>query len=289
MQIAVIDIGSNSIRYMEAGLCGSRPVFSRKEVFTTRLAAGLSESGKLSERAMQSSLCVLSTLARRAENAGLFCAAYATSAVRDADNRAEFLSAVSATAHIAVQVLSGEQEAQFAYQAATSGRGGMLDIGGGSTQIVAPGFQKSFPAGCVRVHDWCGERTLSEMRAMLKPRFAELYTLPSDLPSDPWTAVGGTATTLAALFSGMSDYDPSGIQNVVLTPCALLALLERLDALGDAGRAAIPLLKERHDVILSGGAILLYLMERLSMPSLRFSDADGLEGYAVSLLRGCRA
>ena len=114
MQIAVIDIGSNSIRYMEAGFCGSRPVFSRKEVFTTRLAAGLSESGKLSERAMQSSLCVLSTLARRAENAGLFCAAYATSAVRDADNRAEFLSAVSATAHIAVQVLSGEQEAQFA-------------------------------------------------------------------------------------------------------------------------------------------------------------------------------
>ena len=48
MQIAVIDIGSNSIRYMEAGLCGSRPVFSRKEVFTTRLATGLSESGKLS-------------------------------------------------------------------------------------------------------------------------------------------------------------------------------------------------------------------------------------------------
>ena len=125
MQIAVIDIGSNSIRYMEAGFCESRPVFSRKEVFTTRLAAGLSESGKLSERAMQSSLCVLSTLARRAENAGLSCVAYATSAVRDANNRAEFLSAVSATAHIAVQVLSGEQEAQFAYQAATGGRGGM--------------------------------------------------------------------------------------------------------------------------------------------------------------------
>ena len=124
---------------------------------------------------------------------------------------------------------------------------------------------------------------------MLKPRFDELYAMPSDLPSAPWTAVGGTATTLAALSSGMSDYDPSGIQNVVLTPCALLALLERLDTLGDAGRSAIPLLKERHDVILSGGAILLYLMERLSMPSLRFSDADGLEGYAVSLLRGCRA
>ena len=64
------------------------------------------------------------------------------------------------------------------------------------------------------------------------------------------------------------------------------ALLCRLDGLGDAGRSALPLLAQRHDVILGGGAILTWLMERLSIVQIAFSDADGMEGYARSIL-GC--
>lgn len=77
---AVIDIGSNSIRYMEEG--GS------KQLLTTRLAEGLVNTGKLSEAAIIRSLRVIGTFAAQAKAQGLFVYAYATSAVRDAANSA---------------------------------------------------------------------------------------------------------------------------------------------------------------------------------------------------------
>ena len=63
----------------------------------------------------------------------------------------------------------------------------------------------------------------------------------------------------------------------------LLRVLRELNALGDTKRAAIPLLKDRHDVILHGGVILAYVMEYLNVVSVFATLSDGLDGYALHL------
>ena len=83
---AVIDIGSNSIRYGEEH-DGS---FPRKEVYTTRLGSGLNSTGRLADDTMEKSIAVIKELASRAKGNGLIPRAYATSAVRDASNGRDF-------------------------------------------------------------------------------------------------------------------------------------------------------------------------------------------------------
>ena len=115
---AVIDIGSNSIRYMEAVRTGHGLHFSKKQVYTTRLAEGLPATGALSEGRMTQSLEVLCTLAAQARASGLPAFAYATSAVRDAANRDLFVRCAAACTGIPVRVLSGAEEAAFAREGA---------------------------------------------------------------------------------------------------------------------------------------------------------------------------
>ena len=69
----------------------------------------------------------------------------------------------------------------------------------------------------------------------------------------------------------------------------LCATLQTLSNLGDAERANIPLLKDRHDLILHGGVILQYLMERLHSPRIGATLSDGLDGYALHLLNTIRS
>lgn len=285
---AIIDIGSNSIRYMEAEHGHTGLVFSRKEVFTTRLAEGLLASGNLSEARMEQSLGVLSALAARAHAGGFVACPYATSAVRDAENRDAFLARVASQTGMPIRVLSGEEEAHFAYAGASNGQGGLIDIGGGSTQVMDSTFRRSFPLGCVRVKDLCGGIAYPDMRRRMQGLFETTYHLPP-FPRMRWTAVGGTATTLAALHLNLTTYDPQAVGCCEMEASEVNALLQRLDAMSDEARRKHPLLSQRHDVILCGGTILVYLLERLEIDRVSFSDADGMEGYAASLLVRCNS
>jgi len=285
MKIAVIDVGSNSIRYMEAELSATGFGFSDKSIYTTRLATGLITSGKLAEDRMETSIEVLHVLADRAKKNALPCFCYATSAVRDAENKDVFLSRVLSNTGLNISVLSGEEEASYARLGASSSDGGLIDIGGGSSQVITEIYRKSFPLGCVRVKDLCKSNELCSMRNTLFPVFETVYQSLPHFPTMPWVAVGGTATTLAALSLGISTYDATKIREVCLSQADLDRLLHSLDAMGSKRRAAHPLLVKRHDVICGGGLILMYLMQHIGIEQIRFSDADGLEGYAICLLK----
>ena len=278
MQIAVIDIGSNSIRYMEAEKTDSGFSFSNKETFTTRLAEGMASSGLLSDRSVERSLSVLKQLACRAKEKNLPCFCYATSAVRDAENRDAFIRRITDDTALPVEILPGEKEAALAY-AGAGNCGGLIDIGGGSSQIITESFRASFPIGAVRIRDWCPSQTLSNLDTLI-PLFDSTYEIPN-FPEMNWTAVGGTATTLAALSLNLERYEADRVNGVVLYDEALMLLLRVLESLGDSGRAEIPLLARRHNIIMGGGFLLHYLLQRIGIRSLRISDADGLEGYAV--------
>ena len=280
---ALIDIGSNSIRTMTAELEAGRLVCSEKTVYTTRLAEGLLQTGLLSDARMEQSLAVIRAFAKEPLARKIPVFAYATSAVRDAGNREAFCAAVRACIGDRLAVLSGEQEARYAFLAATGGRGGMLDIGGGSTQAVTPLIARSFPLGCVRARDLCPQNVLADIRPAVNARLDAIADL-RGIHAAHWTGVGGSITTLAALAAECTTYDRNRVNGFMLLPDALAKLLARLEQLGEA-RAKLPLLAKRHDVILQGGAILLYFMERLDIAALRVSDADGLEGYAMHLFK----
>ena len=210
--------------------------------------------------------------------------AYATSAVRDAKNRQELLDDLAAACpEVKFFLLSGEEEGRLAYRGAMGHQAGtLLDIGGGSAQVVTDRWAVSFPTGCVRARDVCPEDDLSRMRDTVYSWLSGRVALPEPT-SGPFRGVGGTITTLGALLLGQKSFDGAGLAQLRLTPELLNALLVRLSALGDERRAQMPLLVRRHDVILQGGLILSWFMERLAIPFLTPTDRDGMEGFAMWL------
>jgi exopolyphosphatase/guanosine-5'-triphosphate,3'-diphosphate pyrophosphatase len=272
MAVAVIDIGSNSIRYMGT---------SGKQLEITRLASGLNKSGRLSDSAMRHTAEVVRSFVDLAQKEGLPVFAYATSAVRDCLNRKEFLELIRKECGISVDVLSGADEARYAFLGATGGDGGLIDVGGGSSQIITDDCAMSFPMGCVRAKDSVPDvyKTYEAKLAAVYALCSRVYSFPK-LPSMRWTAVGGSAHTLAALKLNLDHYECERVDGTALTLSDVKGLTKKLFDMGDA-RKNLPLLRERHDVILYGAMLLSYMMRGLGVESVAVSYADGLEGYAM--------
>ena len=281
LDAAVIDIGSNSIRLMHAAVTPQgATVFGRKHLITTRLAEGLDEHKRLSEAAIVRTLDAISafiSISREKKTQYLF--SYATSAVRDAENGAAFCVRVRDVCNMEVDVLSGMQEANFAYRGAVgSAGGGLIDIGGGSAQVMTSAQALSFPIGCVRAKDRFGILPLQQAYAQMT-QWLDIWCKPLYcIRESRWTGVGGSITTLAALQAGLCAYDSAIVSSQVLTPAGLSALIQNLDGMGEARRTH-PLLINRHDVILFGAGVLLELMRRLHIREMAVSDSDGMEGY----------
>lgn len=280
----VIDIGSNSIRYMHAAVTNQHvTAVERKQLITTRLAQGLDESGRLSEDAMRRSLDAIQSFADISrEKATQHLFAYATSAVRDALNGEYFCARILEQTGVRVDVLSGVQEAKLAYIGAVGcSGGGLIDIGGGSAQVMTDSVSFSFPIGCVRVQDKFAQLFYGKMRQELSLWLDSCCTELSSIRQPRWTGVGGTITTLAALTAGLTEYDPAVVAQQTITTEILDVLLTKLDTMGEARRLH-PLLKDRHDVILCGGGVLAELMRIMDIQELAVSDADGMEGYLLA-------
>ena len=285
--VAILDVGSNSVRF--ALLCrGEDGAFfvpdGRQDICTTRLGKGLDKTGRLSPEAMAATVAACGRFCDRARASGAPAFAYATSAVRDAENRQELLDALKAACpDLGVYLLSGQEEGRLAYRGAMGGQEGtLLDIGGGSAQVVTPSWAASFPTGCVRAQDICPEDELVRMRDTIYAWLNQRVSLPGSAAA-PFFGVGGTITTLGALLLQQSRYDGSQLAALRLTPELLNALLQRLWAMGDERRAQHPLLIRRHDVILQGGLILSWFMEALHIKALTPTDRGGMEGFALWL------
>ena len=241
MAVAVIDIGSNSIRYMGK---------SGKRLETTRLAGGLNQSGRLSDSSMQHTAEVVRSFAALAKEEGLPVFAYATSAVRDCENRKQFLDLIRDTSGVSVDVLSGADEARFAFLGATGGKGGgLIDVGGGSSQVITEDCALSFPMGCVRLKDSvsAGYKTYEAKLAAVYALCSRVYSFPKLAPMR-WTAVGGSAHTLAALKLGLDHYECERVDGTLLTAGDVRDMARKLFDMGET-RKEMPLLYERHDVI----------------------------------------
>lgn len=279
--IAVIDVGSNSVRYM--GAERGKTLF--KQICTTRLGAGLSQTNRLSPSAIELGANAVADFCRRAESAGAERVyAFATAAVRSATNGAEFTARVKDLCGLEIDVVSGEREARLGLLGAVRGdEGGMIDVGGASSEVgyLSHGevrYSVSLPVGAVRLFDLCGQdRTLleREVEKRIKP-------LSAGAACGITYAIGGTATTLAALKHELEVYDPAVTDGTLFRCDEVCALYEKLISLSPAERKNLKGMDVRRAEIIAGGTlVLLEIMKRLELTEIIVSERDNLEGYLV--------
>ncbi|MBQ8229388.1 MAG: phosphatase [Clostridia bacterium] len=280
-KFAVIDIGSNSVRLMF--VADGKVLYKR--LSTTRLGEGIATSSRLKTEAIERSARAVSEFYTQAKNEGAEqIAAFATAAVRTAENRVEFLDRVKALCGLTVEVISGEEEAEIGILGALGiCDGGVIDVGGASTEIVvkkdgALAYKKSVNIGVVRLKDKCG-RDKNALQATANAAANEYGGLPNICELH---AIGGTATTLAALELGLTEYSSGKVTGTLITDVRMRELADKLSAMSLAEIAALPCMPTGRADVITGGAVLLsVLMQRLDIQKLIVSDRDNLEGYAI--------
>lgn len=281
MKFAVIDVGSNSVRLMF--VAGGKVLY--KVLETTRLGEGLAEKPCLKAEAISRSALAVSRFYERAKGEGaeeVFV--FATAAVRTACNRAEFLDRVRELCGAKVEVISGEEEAEIGILGALGNcDGGVIDIGGASTEIVvkrqgALVYKKSVDIGVVRLKDKCGrEKSALQKEAELASKSYGQIPLQGEI-----YAIGGTATTLAALTLGLTEYSSERVTGAVIAKAQMREIADKLLSMSVEEIASFPCMPKGRADVLAGGAVLFAtLMENLGFERLIVSDRDNLEGYAI--------
>ena len=277
---AVIDIGSNSVRLM---LWADGKVLY-KTLKTTRLGEGTAFSPCLKEDAIERTASAVAEFCMQARKDGAEnILAYATEAVRSAENGEAFNSRVRQLSGLTVEVLSGETEAKLGLYGALGKHadGGMIDVGGASTEVCFRQngeltFSKSIPLGAVRLFDLCHDDAKS-LQETIAPHLKAFEGTPKALPV---FGVGGTATTLASVFLKLETYSSAAVQGFSIKAEELHALAVRLLSLSAEERKRLPGMDTRRADIIGGGAFLLAsVVNTLGADELIVSDSDNLEGY----------
>ena len=278
---AVIDIGSNSVRLMF--VADGKVLY--KSLNTTRLGEGLANAPMLLPAAIERTAQAVADFYQKAVADGaknVF--AFATAAVRSAENRAEFLDRVKRLCGLEIEVVSGEEEAELGVLGALgNGDGGVIDIGGASTEIVVKSggklvYKKRLDIGVVRLKDRYG-KDLNGIRTAAKQAVGKYGKIPA---TDLFCGIGGTATTLAAQYLGLPAYDSARITGTEIPVEELKRLADKLSAMSVEKIAALPCMPQgRADVIVGGAILLATLMKELGFSVLTVSDRDNLEGYAI--------
>ncbi len=276
MRLAAIDIGTNSTKMTIADVSkiGQLSVVSElSEV--TRLGEGVDASRRLGDAPKSRTLDAVARFAGDARALGAETVLGAgTSALRDAANGPEFLTEIKDRTGIAVEIITGDREAQLAYAAVRSDASLQIpaeasllvfDIGGGSTELIlgdanGVGRYKSLDIGAVRLY----ERFLSsdppspfELNAARAFASASFATFPQ--PDAPLlvTGIGGTALNIAAVTQGAAQADPDTIHGATLSAAEVSSALARFASVPLEQRRAIPGLDpKRADVIVAGALIL---------------------------------
>jgi exopolyphosphatase / guanosine-5'-triphosphate,3'-diphosphate pyrophosphatase len=210
----------------------------------------------------------------------------ATSAVRDAENGEAFLGEIEWSYGFATRLLSGDEEAQLvrrgvATEREVGPRTLILDVGGGSTELIVDDGHVSVDMGSVRMT----ERFLHSdppAAAELEACAAAVRALLPELDVAEAVGVAGTVTTLAALDLGLAEYDPERVHGHRIPAASVDEQLARLAALPLAARSRVPALEpERAPVIVAGVVIVREVLRRYGLAELEASERDLLDGAAL--------
>jgi exopolyphosphatase / guanosine-5'-triphosphate,3'-diphosphate pyrophosphatase len=300
-RLAVIDLGSNSFRLV-VFQAGEGWWKRTDEIYEpVRIGEGLAASGELGREPMARAMATLDVFAQFAHASGLAgesIDAVATSAIRDASNAGDFLTRARERSRLPIRVLSREQEARYGYLAAvnstTLSDGCVLDLGGGSMQLVRVADRlaretESWPLGTVRMSERflppngpAKRRQLQALREHVAEHLAQarwLTGVGGSAKSERLVGIGGTVRNLAAAAQRAAGLPTFGVQGMVLERDALEQLVQRLAELPASERASVPGIKPaRADLILAGAVVV--------QGALEAGGFDGLEATESGLREG---
>lgn len=309
-RLAGIDCGTNSIRLLIADVEGGRLRDVHRETRIVRLGQGVDATGEFAADAIARTRAALADYAALLKRHGAQrVRMVATSAARDVANRdaffamtADVLGAVLPGA--VAEVITGAEEASLSFRGAVgeldaaAGPFVVVDLGGGSTEIVIGGdaVTASYSAdiGCVRLTERClhsdpptpGE--VAAARRVVRERLEVALGVVPVEGAKTWVGLAGTMTTLSALAHNLTTYDSAAIHLSRVAGDDLLAVCERLIGMTRAERAALPPMHEGRADVIGGGAIVVEelareLRARAGIDELTVSEHDILDGIVLSI------
>jgi exopolyphosphatase/guanosine-5'-triphosphate,3'-diphosphate pyrophosphatase len=294
---AVISIGTNSTRVLLADMAPEHPHVDLALSIGTRIGEGLGDRGTLGEEPVRRTLEAIRSHHKAVRGHYLRLFAIATSAVRRAQNGAEFKTLVQEMLRVPLHVLSGDEEATASYRGAitvldsTPGTHfGVIDTGGGSTEYAVgdshnPEKTASCEIGAVRLTEMIPElaghggavdlKTIERARAIAREALAPI----ADFPEVQRLAfVGGSATTAAAVIRAkrgpISEFEISrtNLQR---------ALVRLLGMTYDERKNVIGMKAQRADILPGGMIVLDTVLEMLNHDSATATSSDLLLGYLL--------
>jgi len=304
-RFAGIDIGTLTCRLLIADLASGHPLTElRSDRRILRLGEGVDQTKRLSSAAMDRVIHCLQEWRNiingyHVEESSVV----ATSAVRDAVNRDEFLERAKREAGFNVEVISGEEEARRTLLGIRSGLPAgvtdmlALDIGGGSTEFILdrPGdmpIVRSIDIGVVRLcervldHDPPTAEELQQAREWVMRETKAAVADMGDYRQATFVGTAGTITSLAAMAQKLPTYEPARIHNYVLKLETIRDLEHTLLSRTKAERVGLPgLEKNREEVIAAGAIIIRTTMETLGEEECLVSDLGLREGVLIDLAR----
>jgi exopolyphosphatase/guanosine-5'-triphosphate,3'-diphosphate pyrophosphatase len=303
--VAAIDLGTNAFRLLVATVTadGRLSVRHVHRVFP-RLGEGVGRTGRLTEQAIARALDALGEIRAIMNRFPVdVVVPVATSAVREADNAADFLDRARAEAGLDVEVISGAEEARRTWLGVRAGLAEagravgdavVMDIGGGSTELISVrggAFHHaiSLNLGVVKLTERCVHhdppRDAELRRLDAEAREALRDALPVRDASGPRPDVIGTAGTVTAaavLHLGLTHYEPAQIHDRLIPRSAVRAVAARLAGMTTEQRRRLPSLdRGREDVILAGLAILGETLDFLGAEDVRVSEFGLREGLVI--------
>jgi exopolyphosphatase/guanosine-5'-triphosphate,3'-diphosphate pyrophosphatase len=262
-RVGAIDLGTNATRLLVADVEDGRVDEVVRRTKITRLGEGVDARRRLLPVPVARVRNVLTDYRRELEALGAErTLAVATSAVRDAENGEAFLGEVEWSYGFATQLLTGDEEAEMTLRGVGPLAAGtvVVDVGGGSTELISESFRTSMNIGSVRLTERFGDdwdATAAAIRAELP-----------ELEAERLLGVDGTTAELAALES--------------LTLGGIAGVLAWLRTSTDADRRARLLQPDRSDVIAAGVLVVREVLLRLGLDRIEPSERDLLNGVALA-------
>ena len=290
-RVAAVDIGTNSTRLLVADIEGEsvRELDRRLEI--TRLGEGVDERHILLPQAIARVRNVLAEYRRAAEEAGADrTLAFATSAVRDAENGEAFLGEIEWSYAFKTRLLAGDEEALLTFRGVSAGRDVapgtiVIDVGGGSTELIlgdAAGvaFYTSLDLGCVRLTERFGT-DFGAAAAHVRDVLAG--SMPAGVRPRAAIGVAGTITTIATLDLGLEEEDPDTVHGHSLSAETVAAWTARLEGMSvEEIRALRGMHPDRAPVIAAGAVVVRETLAYFGLDTLEVSEHDIMHGAALA-------
>lgn len=298
MKLAAIDIGTNSVHLVVVEFDGRTFHVIDREKSMVRLGLGMFGEMRLTERAFNEGVEVLSRYTKLAESRGVDeILAVATSATREAENGTEFLNAIFQRTGVMPRVISGSEEARLIFLAVKHSidlggeRGLVIDIGGGSVEVAVGDSEEVMLAQSMRLGvqrllhrqggaQPLGTREMYELSGYVQGAAAEVMSEAKRFGATRFVGTSGTIRTLgeaAHLLAGGAPFRSLNAQSVKRRD--LRELVKRLCEADAVKRAKMPGVGDgRADSLHLGGMLLLELLEMAKAEELTLCDTSLREG-----------